>query len=116
MTASPGDHDRPSRFTILRDLLVFQVKLWFEGMKDIALMPLSIGAAVIDILFRRTTGQGTLYALMRAGDRFEEWVNLYGALEQRSEGDSLFPVSFLDKKGGREPYEQKASPDEETSK
>lgn len=114
MTASPGEHDRPSRPTILRDLLVFQVKLWLEGFKDLALVPLSIGAAVIDILFRKSTGQGTLYALMRVGDRFERWVNLYGALERRRERDSLFPVSFLDPEGRRQPTEQKASADEET--
>lgn len=90
------DGERPSRTEILRDVLVFQVKLWLEGLKDVALVPLSIGAAVLDILFRNTTGQGTLYALMRAGDRFERWVNLYGALERKPEEESIVPFSFLD--------------------
>lgn len=100
MNSSTPDRDTPSRTTILRDLLVFQVKLWLEGLKDIALVPLSIGAAILDILFRNTTGQGTLYALMRVGDRFEQWVNLYGALEKRPAEASIFPVSFLEGEQG----------------
>lgn len=86
--------NRPSRTTIVHDLLVFQVKLWLEGLKDVALVPLSIGAAVLDILFRNSTGQGALYMLMRAGDRFEQWVNLYGALEKRQVDKTPSSTSF----------------------
>lgn len=69
---------RPSRRRILRDLLVFQVKLWLEGLKDIVLVPLSLGAAVIDVIFHRKSGRGALYGVMDLGDRFEEWIDLYG--------------------------------------
>lgn len=68
-----------SRSRIVRDVLVFQVKLWLEGMKDIALVPLSLGAAVIDVLFYRKSRRGALYGLMDLGHRFEDWVDLYGA-------------------------------------
>lgn len=67
-----------SRPKIIRDVLIFQAKLWLEGFKDIALMPLSGGAAVIDFIF----GSSTLYAVMRLGDRFERWVQLYAAVEE----------------------------------
>ena len=66
-----------SRTEILRDVLIFQAKLWLEGFKDIALMPLSAGAAAIDFVF----GSSTLYGVMRLGNRFERWVHLYAALE-----------------------------------
>ena len=69
-----------SRTKIIRDVLIFQAKLWLEGFKDFVLMPLSMGAAVIDIVFRGS-GRGTLYSVMRLGDRFERWVHLYAALE-----------------------------------
>jgi hypothetical protein len=72
-----------SRDTILRDVLVFQVKLWLEGFKDVVLMPLSLGAALVDLIFRRSTKRGTLYSVMELGDRFERWVDLYGALEEK---------------------------------
>ncbi|MFB6098977.1 MAG: hypothetical protein ABEK84_07695 [Salinibacter sp.] len=63
-----------SRTRIVRDVLIFQAKLWLEGFKDIVLMPLSLGAAVIAVLFRGS-GRDTLYAVMRLGDRFERWVH-----------------------------------------
>jgi hypothetical protein len=80
MTA-PDPRSSDSRRDILRDLIVFQVKLWLEGFKDVALMPLALGAALIDLVFRSGSRRGTLYAVMRLGDRFERWVDLYGALE-----------------------------------
>jgi len=81
MSESAASPDTPSRPEIVRDVVIFQVKLWLEGFKDVALMPLSFGAAIIDLVF----GGSTLYAVMRLGDRFERWIHLYGALEVESE-------------------------------
>ncbi len=78
---TPSD-DVPSRRKTVRDVLIFQVKLWLEGFKDVVLMPLSLGAAVIDLVFRRGKSRGTLYSVMRLGDRFERWVHLYAALDE----------------------------------
>jgi len=83
MPDSSAPEDAQSRKTIIRDVLIFQVKLWLEGFKDIVLMPLSLGAAVIDVFFRRENGRGALYSVMKLGDRFERWVHLYAALDQR---------------------------------
>ena len=74
MSAPEETRSRPQ---ILRDVLIFQAKLWLEGFKDIALMPLSAGAAAIDFVF----GSNMLYGVMRLGNRFERWVHLYAALE-----------------------------------
>jgi hypothetical protein len=76
----PSEEESTSRTQIIRDVLIFQAKLWLEGFKDFVLMPLSMGAAVIDVVFRGS-GRGTLYSVMRLGDRFERWVHLYAALE-----------------------------------
>jgi len=81
MSPPTPSQERPTRRKILRDLLTFQIKLWIEGFKDVVLVPISIGATVIDLLFRRAVGDGSLYVVMRAGDRFERWIDLYGALD-----------------------------------
>ena len=78
---APPQEESTSRTRIVRDVLIFQAKLWLEGFKDFVLMPLSMGAAVIDVLFRGS-GRGTLYSVMRLGDRFEQWVHLYAALDE----------------------------------
>ncbi|MFB6231890.1 MAG: hypothetical protein ABEL04_12125 [Salinibacter sp.] len=78
MPESTPSGDAPSRSETARDVVIFQVKLWLEGFKDVVLMPLSLGAAVIDLVF----GGSTLYAVMKLGDRFERWVHLYAPLEE----------------------------------
>lgn len=75
---TPAPQDERSRSKVVRDVIIFQAKLWLEGFKDFVLMPLSLGAAVIDFIF----GGATLYSVMRLGDRFERWVHLYAALEE----------------------------------
>jgi hypothetical protein len=77
MPESTPSSESPSRVQLLRDVLIFQAKLWLEGFKDIALMPLSGMAAAIDFVF----GSTLLYGVMRLGDRFERWIHLYAALE-----------------------------------
>lgn len=84
--STPSD-DSSSRRAIVRDVLIFQVKLWLEGFKDIVLMPLSLGAAVIDLVFRGGKSQGTFYSVMKLGDKFERWVHLYAPLEENEAND-----------------------------
>ncbi len=81
MSESVSPDDTPSRSEVVRDVIIFQAKLWLEGFKDIALMPLSGGAAAIDFIF----GSSTLYSVMKLGDRFERWVHLYAALGEEAE-------------------------------
>lgn len=80
---------------LLRDLLIFQAKLWMDGAKDLFLSPLSVGAAVLDALLGpKSNGRYRLYSILKVGERFDLWLNLYGAAEageRTSEG--LFGAS-----------------------
>lgn len=80
---------------LLRDLLIFQAKLWMDGAKDLFLSPLSVGAAVLDaVLGPKPGGKYRLYSILKVGERFDLWLNLYGAAqaaEQTREG--LFGAS-----------------------
>jgi hypothetical protein len=111
MTA-PDPRSSDSRRDIVRDLIVFQVKLWIEGFKDVALMPLALGAALIDLVFRSRARRGTLYAVMRLGDRFEQWVDLYGALEA-PDAEERAPESLDGRPGGGAPLRSKDDADPE---
>jgi hypothetical protein len=98
MSKTNSSADANSRSNVLRDVLIFQVKLWLEGFKDIVLMPLSFGAAIIDLFVREEGSRDTLYSVMKLGDRFERWVALYAALEEKDlEGDGPpVPANSLD--------------------
>ncbi len=81
---------------MLRDLVIFQVKLFLDGVKDLVLMPVALGAFLLDILPRSSarTGQN-FYAVMRAGERFDLWLNLYDATKRVDAGrDGLFGESL----------------------
>ncbi len=82
---------------LLRDLLIFQLKLWMDGLKDLVLAPVSIGAGLIDILRGpKADGDYRLYAVLRVGERYDLWLNLFGAARvAESSGEGLF--------GGSEP-------------
>lgn len=86
-TDSPVE-ERPSRGVLVRDLILFQLKLWLDGLKDIVLSPLSIGGGLIDLI-RSPTRPSFFYTTLQWGERFDLWLNLYDAsakAESRSSG------------------------------
>jgi hypothetical protein len=72
----------PNRNVLIRDLLIFQLKLGLDGIKDMILSPLAIGATFLDFF----TGPGPdgprLYKVLRMGERFDLWLNLYDASDR----------------------------------
>jgi len=78
MPDSSSANERPSKGVIVRDLLLFQMKLWLDGLKDVVLSPVSIVAAVLDVL-RSPERQSFFYRVLQLGERFDQWLNLYNA-------------------------------------
>jgi hypothetical protein len=76
--AMPHRHEVP-RSLLIRDLLVFNLKLWMDGLKDILLAPLSVGAGIMDIMSGNRGPGARFYSIVRLGERFDLWLNLYGA-------------------------------------
>lgn len=79
---------------ILRDLLIFQIKLMLDGLKDLVLAPVAVLAVAIDLLIpTERTGQ-RFYMVMLLGEKFDGWLNLFGAADRASaESDGLFGAS-----------------------
>jgi hypothetical protein len=78
-----------SRAVILRDLLLFQLKLFLDGFVDLILSPVAIVAAAIEVFFRGERRGRLFYAVLRLGERVDLWLNLYGA-SRRADTDGLF--------------------------
>lgn len=80
-----------SKAVLLRDLMIFQVKLVLDGLKDVVLMPLTIGAAAVDIVFPGKVPGHRFYAVMSLGERFDRWLNLFSASDRADASkDGLF--------------------------
>lgn len=79
---------------VLRDLMIFQVKLALDGLKDIAFMPLSGAAAALDIVFPGPRVGHRFYAVLAIGEKFDRWLNLFGAADTADAAtDGLFGAS-----------------------
>jgi hypothetical protein len=84
---------RPSRSVLFRDAAIFLLKLWIDGLKDIALTALAVGALLIDVVFRRSSERFLFYRVVRAGERFDMWLNLYSASKTGGESEEGFFAS-----------------------
>jgi len=110
-----------TRWVILRDLGIFQLKLFMDGAKDVVLVPLSIGAVALDLLLPGSRPGHRFYGVMRLGERYDRWLSLFAASNKASAlEDGLFGASqagspsFLGKLeamviGGEEQEEQRAA-------
>lgn len=70
------------RFPVLHDVVVFQFKLFVDGLRDLLISPVSIFAALVDLLVPGDDGGKRFYAVVRYGRRTERWINLFGAADK----------------------------------
>ncbi|MEY2490930.1 MAG: hypothetical protein QOC70_2872 [Verrucomicrobiota bacterium] len=83
----PPRADHNDRWKFLRDVLVFQLKMFLDNVRDFALMPISLVAALIDLVFRGER-EGTLfYKVLRWGSHSEAVIDVYSAIEHHETGD-----------------------------
>jgi hypothetical protein len=84
----------PRKKVLLRDAAIFMLKLWVDGLKDIGLSVAAVGALAIDLFGRRGADRYLFYKVVRAGERFDMWLNLYGAADEGANSEEgLFAAS-----------------------
>jgi hypothetical protein len=74
------------RWKFLRDVLVFQFKLILDNLRDFALVPVSLGAALIDLVFKGDREGALFYKVLRWGAHSEEVIDVYSAIEHHDPG------------------------------
>jgi hypothetical protein len=73
-----GNSNRGSRWRLVRDVFVFQVKLGAEAVLDITLIPVSLAAAALDLLLGNWRRPRWFHAVLRFGERCERRIDLWG--------------------------------------
>ncbi|HMG06846.1 MAG TPA: hypothetical protein VK581_15415 [Chthoniobacterales bacterium] len=79
------------RWKFLRDVLVFQLKMFLDNVRDFALMPVSLAAALIDLFYRGEREGALFYKVLRWGSHSERVINVYSAIEHHQASE--FKVS-----------------------
>ena len=75
----PGDDDH---WKFLRDVLVFQLKMLLDNVRDFALMPVSLAAALIDLIFKGDRQGALFYQVLKWGAHSERVIDVYSAIEE----------------------------------
>lgn len=72
---------RPSRWELIRDAIVLQGKLFVDGLRDLVMGPVSLFAALLDLLgIGRRSGR-YFYDVVLLGRQTEKWIDLFSAAE-----------------------------------
>jgi hypothetical protein len=101
-TDSPDDDSSrqlPNRRQMIRDVVVFQLKLLADGFRDLLLVPISLGAAVMGLLKPGSKPGPQFYDVLRFGRQSEHWINLFGAASNvhgPESTDERFPGNDVD--------------------
>jgi hypothetical protein len=88
---APPHTNSYDRWKFLRDVIVFQLKMFLDNVRDFALMPVSLGAAIIDLIFRGEREGALFYKVLKWGSHSEAVIDVYSAIEHHE--TSNFKIS-----------------------
>jgi len=77
-----------TRRVTLRDFVIFQVKLALDGLKGLVVIQLSVLAMIVDFFSGRGPRPRHFYSVVRVSERFDAWLNLYGAVQRLDAGET----------------------------
>lgn len=80
----PRKHDR---WHFFRDVMVFQLKLFLGNVRDFALVPVSIVAAIIDLVIKGRREGTCFYKVLEWSAHSERIIDVYSSLERRGLAD-----------------------------
>ena len=75
----------PSRWTLIRRVIVFQIKLALDGFRDLVMSPLSIVAGIVGVLIGGREPDWAFRRLMRFGRETDRWIDLFDARDALDE-------------------------------
>lgn len=83
----PAQRVSTERWHFLRDVLVFQIKMFLDNVRDFALMPITLVAAVLDLIYKGDRDGTLFYKVLRWGAHSEEVINVYSAIKNSEHED-----------------------------
>jgi hypothetical protein len=82
---------------LVRDYLIFVVKLLLDGFKDVVMLQVTVVAFALDLIlmiFGGSRRSRFFYSVLALGERIDLWLNLHGAARRAGHNpDGLFGES-----------------------
>lgn len=77
--ADETESNLPSKQQLIRDAIVFQVKLVIDGFRDLVLIPVSLIATLLSLVKSGDRAGSEFYDVVAFGKQTDEKINLFGA-------------------------------------
>jgi len=88
-----SDTDTSKRGKLIRNAVVFQLKLMADGLRDLVLLPVSLVATLIGLLRGGDDPEREFLQVIEIGRESEQWINLFG---NHDVGDNPHAVASID--------------------
>ena len=90
-----SDTDESKRGTLVRNAVVFQLKLMADGLRDLVLLPVSLVATVIGLLRGGDEPEREFLQVIQIGRESEQWINLFGNHNVGNESHAVASIDAL---------------------
>ncbi len=87
VSGSTGSQPPGSRWLLVRHVLILQLKLGLDGLRDFLLLPISLVCLLADLLIPGNKPGRYTTRLMALGRRSDRWINLFGEHGQDAHTD-----------------------------
>lgn len=64
---------------LAREVLLLQVKLFIEALRDLVISPITMAAALLDVVLSKHQPPRYFHAVLRLGERSDGWIDVWSA-------------------------------------
>ena len=83
------------RSELVRNAVVFQLKLVADGFRDLVLLPVSLVATIIGLLRGGDEPEREFHQVIDIGRQSEKWINLFDNHDQADDGNPTASIDLL---------------------
>ncbi len=83
------------RGDLVRNTVVFQLKLMVDGFRDLVLLPVSLVAALVGLLRGGDEPEREFHQVIQIGRQSEQWINLFGNHEVADGSNAVASIDSI---------------------
>jgi hypothetical protein len=90
-----GETGTSKRGDLVRNTVVFQLKLMVDGFRDLVLLPVSLIATIIGLLRGGDEPEREFHQVIQIGRQSEQWINLFGNHDVAEGSNAIASIDSL---------------------
>ena len=90
-----SDTNTSKRSILIRNTVVFQLKLMVDGLRDLVLLPVSLIATLIGLLRGGDEPEREFNQVIEIGRESEQWINLFGNHDAKDNSSAVVSIDAI---------------------